>query len=78
MGWCWYSKGWKKLFSTCYGVKNIDETPSDNEDNKQEDSSKQEDNKQKDNKQEDGSKQEDKKVNENLKIIQYIFGLHVQ
>ena len=63
------ARGEKRLFSTCYGVKNIDETPSDNEDNKQEDSSKQEDNKQKDNKQEDGSKQEDKKVNENLKNV---------
>ena len=51
------ARGEKKLFSTCYGVKNIDETSNDNEDNKQED-----------NKQED-NKQEDKKDNENLKNV---------
>ena len=53
------ASGEKKLFSTCYGVKNIDETSSDNEDNKQKYGSKQEDN----------NKQEDKKDNENLKNV---------
>ncbi len=56
--------GDKKILSTCYGVRNVDETPKDDENN-----NKEEDNKQEDNKQENNNKEENNKGNENLKDV---------
>ena len=65
--------GEKKILSTCYGVRNVDETPKEEENNNKEEDNKQEDNKQDDNKQEDNkqenNKQENNKGNENLKDV---------
>lgn len=65
--------GDKKILSTCYGVRNVDETPKDDENNNKEEDNKQEDNKQDDNKQDDNkqenNKQENNKGNENLKDV---------
>lgn len=65
--------GDKKILSTCYGVRNVDETPKDDENNNKEEDNKQDDNKQDDNKQEDNkqenNKQENNKGNENLKDV---------
>ena len=51
--------GEKKVLSTCYGVRNVDETPKDDEDNDKEDN----------NNKEENNKQEDNKGNENLKDV---------
>ena len=70
--------GEKKILSTCYGVRNVDETPKEEENNNKEEDNKQEDNKQDDNKQDDNkqddnkqenNKQENNKGNENLKDV---------
>jgi len=65
--------GEKKILSTCYGVRNVDETPKEEENNNKEEDNKQEDNKQDDNKQEnnkqENNKQENNKGNENLKDV---------
>ena len=55
--------GEKKILSTCYGVRNVDETPKDDENNNKEEDNKQEDNKQENN------KEENNKGNENLKDV---------
>ena len=60
--------GEKKILSTCYGVRNVDETPKEEENNNKEDSNKEENNKQEDNKQEN-NKEENNKGNENLKDV---------
>ncbi|MGM9977517.1 MAG: hypothetical protein ACI33J_01840 [Clostridium sp.] len=65
--------GEKKILSTCYGVRNVDETPKEEENNNKEDSNKEENNKEENNKQEDNkqenNKEENNKGNENLKDV---------